>query len=306
MMVLAAWLASAVLVSPVWSAPARVSSFRWSRAIEQPALDRPTLAAIALDSPIFAGSESGLADLRLRTADGEPVAFVLRPAPNRTGGMVQDLYPAVDFRVREDPRRKQTLVEFETRGEPLTRLTLATSQTNFSRAATLEVLRPGAGPSAWRIVSTQQLSRLAIGPLKKDELSMSFPEQRGNRFRLVVTNGDSPPVAFTGLELQGPQYQLVFLAAPGQRLTLEYGRAGVQPADYDTAAIDRALADGIWPAPVALGDPVENPAAPPSRWTLTRLFGDGRVVAAVLGTLAVLLGWMLYRASRRIDLAPPA
>ena len=135
---------------------------------------------------------------------------------------------------------------------------------------------------------------------------MSFPEQRGNRFRLVVTNGDSPPVEFTGVELQGPQYQLVFLAAPGQPLTLEYGRAGARRADYDTAAIDRALADGIGPEPVALGEPIENLAAPPSPWTLTRLFGDGRVVAAVLGTLVVLLGWLLYRASRRIDLAPPA
>ena len=128
-------------------APAGVSSFRWSRAVEQPALDRPTLAAIALDSPIFAGSESRLADLRLRTGDGQAVAFVLRPTPGRAGGVVKVPYPAVDFRTSEDRRQKQTLVEFETRGEPLTRLTLVTSHTNFSRAATLEVLRPAPSPA---------------------------------------------------------------------------------------------------------------------------------------------------------------
>jgi hypothetical protein len=96
--------------------------------------------------------------------------------------------------------------------------------------------------------------------------------------------------------------------AVSARRVFEAAAAGDERAraDYDTAAIDRALADGIWPEPVALGEPVKNLAAPPSPWTLTRLFGDGRVVAAVLGALVALLGWLLYRASRRIDLSPPA
>ena len=235
----------------------------------------------------------------------DAIKLLAKTVATEKTGVEKVPYPTAGFHTTEDPKRKQTIAEFETKGEPITKLTLLTSQTNFSRPVTLEMLRPANGADDWRIVNTQQISRFSIGSLKKDDLSMGFPEQRAKRYRLVVKNGDSAPIELTGVELEGPQYQMVFLASPDQELTLEYGRADARWADYDTAAIDRALAGGIVPEGVALGEATENGAAPPPPLTLTRVFGSGRVVAPLLGLLTIVLGWLLYRASRRIDLGPP-
>ena len=55
--------------------------FRWSAALESPEIGETTLEAIVLDSAIFAATGADLADVRLRDAQGVPVAFVLRQTP---------------------------------------------------------------------------------------------------------------------------------------------------------------------------------------------------------------------------------
>jgi Protein of unknown function (DUF3999) len=211
-------------------------------------------------------------------------------------------YPTTDFQIHQDPKQKWTILDFRTDGEPLTGLTLLTDQTNFSRTVTLQVpSRPGA--DEWQSVTFATLTRFSFQALKKDELKLTFPEQRATRYRLVVENRDSPTVPVRGVEAEGPEYQLIFLATPGQTFRLEYGWPDAPAAVYDTAAIDASLAAHYSPELVELGVPVETvPVAP--ELALSTLLNDPRVVIGVLAGLSVILGWGLYRASRRIDLPP--
>jgi hypothetical protein len=200
-------------------------------------------------------------------------------------------------------------LEFNSRHEPLSTVRLLTDETNFSRAAALEIAEAGSGADGarvrWRTVARGTLLRFSLAALKKNELALVCPAQRGDRWRVAVENGDSSPIAFRGVEVEGPEYQAVFLAAPGQSLTLDYGWPGAVAPRYDTAAIDASLAAGNSPLRATLAEPVENPIKPPGRnWP--GLLADKWVVGCLIAGLSVILGWGLYRAARRIDSAPPA
>jgi hypothetical protein len=447
------WLALVLTAGDTFAAKKDTSAFRWSRSVDTPTIEQPTIEAIVLDGPIFAGSRADFVDLRLCTAGIKGVAFALRQTPttknetvvqrwtalergakplppggleiffdppdNQAGpfdgitidtplrdfeqqvrvyssadgqdwqpdysrlvdvrsvevpiqrttqrhfrlviddvtaeqaaqlhklsrrfrggeetertdssvverrpfrvdrielfakalaiaktGVQTVVYPTDGFRVIRDPQHKQTLVEFSGNDQPLSAIKLLSDETNFSRAVSLEVAmpEPGKDKDRWRAVGSGRLTRFSLDALNKDELTLKFPQQRGNHYRLIVENGDSPPVAFTGVQAEGPEYQLVFLATPGQTYWLEYDWPAARQANYDTAAITAALARGTSPQWVALGPPTENPAAPAGPFTWAGLINDTWVVVTVMVVLSVILAWGLYRASRRIDLEPP-
>jgi hypothetical protein len=238
------------------------------------------------------------------------ISFYRNQLETETTGVQTARYPATDFRTVQDAEHKQTLLQFNSAREPLSTVRLLTDETNFSRAASLEIAEAGSNEGArvrWRTVATATLLRFSLGTLKKDELSIAFPEQHNDRYRIVIENGDSPPVAFSGVEVEGPEYQGVFLAEPGQSLTLEYGWPNATAPRYDTAAIDASLAAGNLPARAELAAPVENTAAAKSPgWSLSALLADKWVVTCLVAGLCIALGWGLYRAARRIDVPPAA
>jgi len=216
------------------------------------------------------------------------------------------VYPTSDFRGVEDRKQRETRLEFAAPGEPASEVRLLTDDQNFSRPVVLQVLQPERGDDVWRTVGQGKLVQLAVGRLARNELTLKFCEQRAERYRLVIENGDSAPLAIRGVELSGPAYEIVFLATPGESLRLEYGCPVAKPASYDTAAIDAALAAGFKPQPVALAKAVKNPAADEApRWTWNTLFGNAWFVTCAIGGLATLLARLLYLAARRVDGAAP-
>ena len=233
----------------------------------------------------------------------DSVEFYRDDVENQPSGAQTVAYPVTDLRISEDAKNKQTLVEFASQREPLTSLKLLTDATNFSRAAMLQVPPSDQASAPWRTVAAATLSEFSLEAMHKSELSMTFSEQRHPRYRLVLDNRDSPAVPIRGVEVEGPVYQLVFLGVPGQRLTLDYGSPDARAATYDTAAVRASLAAGYAPAVVKLGEAVENTgAAPPFRWS--SLIEDARVVIGVIVVLTVVLGWGLFRASRRLESTP--
>ena len=70
---------------------------------------------------------------------------------------------------------------------------------------------------------------------------------------IVIDNRDSPPLDVTGVEAEGNVYELVFLASPDARHQLLYGAPRVEPARYDTAAIQTLLQEGFAPQRAELG-----------------------------------------------------
>jgi hypothetical protein len=215
-------------------------------------------------------------------------------------------YSAADFAVSEDTEQHQTLVTFAMQREPITSLRVLTEAANFSRSATVELqVERASGKPEWHEVGRGTITRFAVGALAKDERTLKISESRGTRYRVVIENRDSPPLAITGVEPSGPIYEAVFLAAPGEELRLEYGSPDAAAGQFDTAALQAALSSGVAPLAATLGPPLEETTAPTTpKWMP---WNDPRLLIGGIVALTALLAWGLYAAGRRVDSlnAPP-
>jgi hypothetical protein len=215
-------------------------------------------------------------------------------------------YSAEKFEVALDSKRHCSLLTFQTRREPITSVRLSTEGTNFSRLAHLEVSVDGeTGERAWREISQGNLTRLDVGSLHREDLTLNFYETRNTSYRIVVENHDSPPVNWNGVTVSGPANDLIFLANPQDRVTLRYGSPDASSRKFDQAALELALRSEQLALSGELGEPLENAAAPlkakpPASW---QPWNDKRCQLALIVGCTLLLAWALFRAAKRIT--PP-
>src|SRR5262249_6384321 len=124
-------------------------------------------------------------------------------------------YPVAGFQVEHDAKNKVSRIEIQTRREPLTRFTLATTSRNFSRPARVLVPVPNGVRTNWAEVGQGTLVLIQFRAFRRAELHLDFPEQRHQHYRLVIDNADNPPLEITGVEAEGPRWRLVFLGSEG-------------------------------------------------------------------------------------------
>jgi Protein of unknown function (DUF3999) len=233
----------------------------------------------------------------------ERVDFWRDEQQERVTGDEKAPYAMTEFRATEDQEKRRTIIVVETRRQPLIALQLETPDRNFSRHAVVEVEMVQGVTKRWQPIGATTLSRVEFKDRKREELSISFPESRHARYRVVIDNRDSPPLTVGGIKAEGNVYEILYLAAPGRRDQLIYGAVDAQRATYDTSVLQELLGSGFQPARAELG--AENPIAigePPFRWS--RLFGNTLFLGGVVALLVIALGFGLFRAVRRIDNLP--
>src|SRR5205085_7037889 len=122
--------------------------------------------------------------------------------------------------------------------------------------------------------------------LKREELSIKFPESRYAKYRIVIDNRDSPPLDVSGIKAEGNVYELDYLAGPDRHDRLLYGSADAERATYDTAAIQELLHKGFQPTPAELG-----PQYPGLRAGETNAFRWSKILnnPMILGGMILLL-----------------
>jgi hypothetical protein len=211
--------------------------------------------------------------------------------------------------VDHDADRRVTTVAFETRRQPLTRVTLRTESKNFNRPVRLEVPPENATSTRWRTVTSGVLSSLEFKSLAKNELSLSFPESRHARYRLVIENGDNPPLDVQGVAADASVKEMIFLAAPKSEWAIIYGNPKAKMPGYDVAVIRQALSQGFESVPATLG-PQSPYIAATGPMTWRDLANNRWLLLGVISVLVVTLGWVLYQAAGRVerlvDGEPPA
>jgi hypothetical protein len=209
-------------------------------------------------------------------------------------------WPVSGLKVTQDPGNKETHVEFDSRREPLTSLKLVSSGRNFSRRA--EVQRRT--ESDWETIAEATVSVFHVGDFHEEQLTIEIPETRGEKFRLIIRNGDSPEIPIEGLEAVGTQHQLVFLRQPGQTVQMAYGSETAQVPQHDTAALSYALARNLDPVAVTLGVQSQSVAASERPFVMKDILNNSFVLGTIVVLLVIILGWGLYGASRRMDQIP--
>ncbi len=234
-------------------------------------------------------------------------------------------YPSLPFQVRQDPKEKCTIVEVQTRREPLERFVLKTTSRNFYRDVSVQipVARPArpvgradplsdaleaasgrAEPSVqWRTVARGRIHVLQFRQFNDEHLNIDIPEHRSPQYRLLIHNQDSPPIEVTGLAGAGPVYQLVFLGQKGESYRLYYGTDSVGQPQYDIGHVLNSLRSGAEPAPATLEAKAvaQEPAAQPSPLGLLGLLNHPLFLLTAIVVVVIILAWGLVLASRRID-----
>lgn len=216
-------------------------------------------------------------------------------------------YKVVKYHVEENAKDKTTVVNIVTRREPLTQFTLETSSRNFSRSLAVQVPMKRGDATIWRDIAQGTVSVVDFSGYRRQQLDVSFPEQRQTEYRIVIRNDDNPPLAITGVKAFGNVYQAVFLAAEGQPYRLCYGSEQTERPKYDAATVLGPLRERQDAVQTKLGGEVANPTVVESHAPVSPLrilLNNPVILGTAVVVLVALLGWALFCAVRRINEIP--
>lgn len=225
----------------------------------------------------------------------------LSPKENVTGD-----WPVKEMAVSQDDENQQTVIELQTLREPLTKFTLESTSRNFSRRAVVQVADTNGLKVSWRTVGESRISRFEFRDLQEEHLEIAFPEQRKESWRILINNQDSPPLEIDAIRAEGHLYQLVFLAAAGQKYSLHYGRQGNDDTDtpqYDVAAIRAVLEKGAVPVSATVG--AATAVSTEHDVDVGQVINNPFVLGIVITLMVAVLAWALFHAGKRIEELPP-
>ena len=217
-------------------------------------------------------------------------------------------YPTADLRVEfhRCSEKKLTRIEIKSgRGgrRRSTSLAINTTSKNFSRPAKVFVPVQNGVRADWVGVGDGTLSLIQFRAFRRAELKIAFPEQRQERYQLVIENADNPPLDIIGLVAEGTGQRLVFLGTEGRTYRVEYGSDTAEPPSYDTAAVLGSLQKGFQPVPLKLGPEVANPGYKTARGPGDFLNNKVFLTLAII-VMVLVLAWALFRAGQRIKDMP--
>jgi hypothetical protein len=212
-------------------------------------------------------------------------------------------YSTVGLHVEPDAKQQVSRVEITSRREPLTRLSVSTASRNFSRPARVLIPVQQGVRTDWVEVGRGTLSLIQFRAFRRAELQVDFPQQRQERYQLVIENADNPPLEITAVAAEGAGHRLVFLGTEGRTYRVDYGSDSAEPPRYDTAAVLASLQKGFQPVTLKLGPQFANPGYNtvhgPRDFLNSTIFLTLAIVVMVL-----VLAWALFRAGRRIKNLP--
>ncbi len=227
-----------------------------------------------------------------------------QPATLEKRDKTADYYVSI-AKIEQSLQDHTTNIYVSARRQPLTAFTLETSSRNFSRPIRVQAQGAEGDKTEWRDIAQGKISLIEFAAFSEKSLTISFPAERAEEYRIVIRNEDNPPLKITGVKARGDVYRAVFLAAPGESYRLEYGSETAPRPSYDAAAVLAPLrAKGIKPVAAKLGPEVADPAPEPPPLDFRALLNNPLLLGAAIVVLVLLLGWALYLAARRIDRLP--
>lgn len=209
-------------------------------------------------------------------------------------------YAVGAFKVSQDAEHKTSLIDIDTRRQPLTGLMLHADSANFSRHAELQIPRQPGRDSPLLTLASATLDALHYQDINRESTRIDFPEQRQSRYRIVVHNQDNPALGINSITATGPGYQLLFLPQPGASYRLQYGWEKAVLPRYDTAPIQQLLKHGYQTRNASLG-PVIAVTAVDAGFDFGALLNSKPFLGAVIALMVMVLAWSLFRVGKRVS-----
>jgi hypothetical protein len=214
-------------------------------------------------------------------------------------------YPVSEFEVQEDSGKKQTILQVTTRREPITSFTLAVSSRNYSRRAVVEVPQVQGVVTQWRQIGQATVANLHFRDFNREQLTIDFPEQRRETYRIIIDNEDNPPLEISGVKSEGNVYRAIFLAAEAKTYRVFYGSETAESPKYEASTVLSALRRDFQSVETKLGSQVENAAfAGESGTALLKPLNNWIFLGAAIALMVAVLAYGLFRAGRRLEDLP--
>jgi hypothetical protein len=198
----------------------------------------------------------------------------------------------------------QILLDLGARHLPVSRIIIQTTSENFSRLLHLEVSDDS---RVWQDAGRGFIFRFRTDRYREECLKVEFPESFGRYLRVVILDGDNPPLAISGVSVQGRPRYMFFPFQAGKQYRLFYGNPHASGSQYDYPDVFRRVHRRS-AIEARLGEPLQNPRfiataeaprgypwAQRNRWVLYLV-----LALAVAG-----LGSVAMRALRRADTRKP-
>lgn len=219
---------------------------------------------------------------------------------------IEAAYAIPKFEVTEDTEKHETTISVTTRREPLTELSIATEHNNFRRSVRVLVPKLSGVRTEWHEIASGSLSKFEIAGVREERLKITFPEQRHETYRLVLSNGDSRPLAISGVSAAGVAYEAVCLSDPAEPKSLVYGSDMAESPKYDLAALQLAFERGLEPVAAKIGNQTEATPSQKMPFNVRGLINNPLAIGAVVCVLVGLLAVSLMKAGRRLAELPPS
>ncbi len=225
-----------------------------------------------------------------------------RTEKSRFQGNTVSEYPVLSFDVSEKNSEKVTVIDIETQLEPLTAFTLLTPDRNFSRKVVVQVKRKESGLERWVEIGRTTISAIRLQDLLRENLQVTFSEHRERRFRLLIFNLDNPPLKISGLLTTGNTYRVTFLAQPNTPYNVVFSSENAARPVYDTPQVLASLDRIRGRTHASLGPRQPNPKFDRSADQYSKSIFDSRpFLFGAIGLMVVVLGWILFRSSRKLE-----
>ena len=233
-----------VAAIPLGGAEIDQGRFRYSRSIPNEGIGLTTLP---LDAAALA--HGSLADIRIATADGHQVPFLLERLDEPLSVTLPSLERVKS--ARDPASRSRYRIHLPYAGLPSSRLVIHTDARVFERQVAVEMLPSAEDDTRSRrgsIVIGQSPWRHTEPELPAPALSIELPPLRVTDLSLVIDEGDNAPLPIRDATLLLPAYRLRFFRDGHSPLALLYGRTDLAAPRYDLALL----------APRLLGVPAQD------------------------------------------------
>jgi hypothetical protein len=241
--------------------------------------------------------EQRTVDLKRQTFRVDRVSFWRNETVDGATEEVRSSWPLTDFKVEHDAKERTTTVTIQAGRLPLNQLTLEFAENNFSRSVSVELPAVRNGVADWTGYGSARLLNVELPGYSKRDLDINFGELRTEKIRLVLHDGDNPPLTVKAITGSGPTWRALFLAEPGRTYRLLYGAGALEAPRYDLDSVLAYARRGLKPVEWQLGAPVENKAAKPAGTPLAWLNSSWTFGAALVLMLLV-LGALLLRVGK--------
>jgi len=273
--------------SPATGAKIDRDSFRYQRRVPRGVAG---VAWMRLD--LAALAHSRIADVRLVSSNGFQVPFLIEDDPIPLRVTLPALRPVSADEARRveggaaGSRRSVYVLSLPFPSMPPGRLVLETSSRVFEREVRLLARNDGRRNRATGEWTPQARAswRHSEPEIAARPLALDLPSLFTADARVVIDEGDNPPLPLEKPVLEFRTWRLRFVRESADELWLVYGRADIEAPRYDLALLDESLR--LAPAVEVVAD-AETPQPRPDAERRSRLLFWIVLVASIVALLAV-------------------